>query len=67
MVIQHLEVTKLTKSLEAKEKKKKNECTVLFPGGFGRHLTSDEFVAQLREQEQKKGAEAAEKANRLTA
>jgi hypothetical protein len=50
--------------LHEKEKKKKNDCTVLFPGGFGRHLTADEFTQLLQEQSERKEAETAEKAQR---
>jgi hypothetical protein len=35
LVIQNLELTKMLQSLQAKEKKKKNDRTILFPGGFG--------------------------------
>jgi hypothetical protein len=65
IIVQNLELTKLTQSLEAKEKKKKTDRAVLFPGGFGRHLTGDQFVQQLREQEQRKEVEAAEKAQKM--
>ena len=66
---QHLEVTKLTRSLEAKEKKK-TDRTILFPGGKGRHLTDPEFIRELEEQDARRELEASEKneraANRLT-
>ena len=44
IILQHLEVTKLAQSLEAKEKKKESERTMLFPEGVGTHFTADEFV-----------------------
>jgi hypothetical protein len=65
ILVQHLELTKMIQSLEAKEKKKKNDRTILFPGGFGRHLTDDQFVQQLQEQEQRKAAQSAERAQRM--
>jgi hypothetical protein len=55
----------MLQSLQAKEKKKKNDRTILFPGGFGWHLTDAQFTQQLDEQNQRKEAEAAEKAQRM--
>jgi hypothetical protein len=65
IIIQHLELTKMIQSLEAKDTRKKSNRTVLFPGGFGRHLTAPEFVQQLEEQKKRKQIEAEEKAQRL--
>jgi hypothetical protein len=65
LVIQHAEMTKLSQSLHEKEKRKKNDRTVLFPGGFGRHLTGDDFTQLLQEQTQRKEDEAAQKAQRI--
>lgn len=69
LIIQHTQLTKLNQSLQAKESKKKNDCTklLLFPGGFGRHLTAPEVRDLLQQQEQRKEAEVAKKAKRKEA
>ena len=64
LVIQHTELTKLNQSLHAKENKKQDDNTILFPGGIGRHLTDSEFGQQLEAQNKKKADKAAEKAQR---
>jgi len=64
LVIQHAELTKLNQSLHTQENKKRDDRTILFPGGFGRHLTSVEFSRLLEEQNQRKTLKAAEKAHR---
>ena len=66
LVIQHAHLTKLNQSLHAKENKKTTDRTILFPGGFGRHLTDPEFGQQLAEQAQRKAAEKAGKAQRAS-
>ncbi|KAH9962040.1 hypothetical protein BJV74DRAFT_716002, partial [Russula compacta] len=66
LVIQHAHLTKLNQSLHAKENKKTTDRTILFPGGFGRHLTDPEFGQQLAEQAQRKAAEEAGKAQRAS-
>ncbi|KAF7364640.1 hypothetical protein MVEN_00333300 [Mycena venus] len=52
---------KLKQALFEKETGKKSDRTVLFPGGKGRHLTSDEVIEQKRALENAKAKEAAEK------
>ncbi|KAI0245230.1 hypothetical protein BJV78DRAFT_1082449, partial [Lactifluus subvellereus] len=47
MIVQHLEVTKLTKSLEAKENQKKTDHAALFPYGQAVHFTDDKFTDKL--------------------
>lgn len=64
LIIQHTELTKLQQSLLEREKKKKNDRSILFPGGLGRHLTGEEFSHLLQEQTERREAEAAEKAKR---
>jgi hypothetical protein len=66
LVIQHAHLTKLNQSLHAKENKRTTDRTILFPGGFGRHLTDPEFGQQLAEQARRKEAEEAEKAQRAS-
>jgi hypothetical protein len=66
LVIQHAHLTKLNQSLHAKENKKATDRTILFPGGFGRHLTDPEFGQQLAEQARRKAAEEAGKAQRAS-
>ncbi|KAJ7804329.1 hypothetical protein B0H14DRAFT_2612429 [Mycena olivaceomarginata] len=55
---------KLKAALFEKEKGKKSDRTVLFPGGKGRHLTSDEVIEQKRALENAKTQEATDKATK---
>ncbi|KAF8522949.1 hypothetical protein BU17DRAFT_75097 [Hysterangium stoloniferum] len=48
-------------TLHEKEKGKKSDRTILFPGGKGRHLTDVELIKQKRELEDTKAQEEAEK------
>jgi hypothetical protein len=64
LVIQNAELIKFKQALEAKEKKKKSERTVLFPGGLGRYLTDLELTRELKDQDARKEAKTAEKAQR---
>jgi uncharacterized glyoxalase superfamily protein PhnB len=64
LIVQHAELTKLNQSLHAKENRPKDDRTILFPGGFGRHLTDSEFGQQLEAQNQRKAEKAAEKARK---
>jgi hypothetical protein len=66
LVIQHAHLTKLNQSLYTKENKKTTDHTILFPGGFGQHLTDPKFGQQLAQQAQRKEAEEAEKAQRAS-
>ncbi|KAF8142749.1 hypothetical protein K438DRAFT_1922544 [Mycena galopus ATCC 62051] len=59
---QNMTMGKLKQALFEKEAGKKSDCTVLFPGGKGRHLTSDEVIAQKRALENAKAKGAADKA-----
>lgn len=52
---------KLKDSLCAKENKKNNNHTMIFPGGFQWHLIAVEFSQQLEAQNQRRKIEAAEK------
>jgi hypothetical protein len=67
LIIQHTYLTKLNQSLHAKENKKNDDRTILFPGGFGRHLTDTEFGQQLEAQNKRKADKATEKAQRRMA
>ena len=64
LVIQHANLVKLNQYLNAKENKKEEDCTTLFTGGLGRHLTDSEVTDQLMAQNQRKEAKAAERAKR---
>ena len=64
MIIQHLEVTKLTQSLEAKESKKNVERTILFEAGKAVHFTGDDFSGRVAEVKARQEAETAEKNRR---
>ncbi|KAJ7877543.1 hypothetical protein B0H14DRAFT_2567662 [Mycena olivaceomarginata] len=55
---------KLKQSLFEKEKGEKSDHTVLFPGGKGRHLTSDEVIEQKRAMESAKAKEVTDKATK---
>lgn len=50
MIIQDLHLQKLNKALQAKEKKKKDDHTILFPGGHGRCLTEQAFINAIDQQ-----------------
>ncbi|KAF8215616.1 hypothetical protein K438DRAFT_1560797, partial [Mycena galopus ATCC 62051] len=64
LIIQNLTVGKLKQSLFEKEKGEKSDHTILFPGGKGRHLTSDEVIAQKRAMESAKAKELTDKATK---
>ncbi|KAH7918926.1 hypothetical protein BV22DRAFT_989449, partial [Leucogyrophana mollusca] len=64
LIIQHAYLDKLNQSLYAKENKQKDDRTKLFPKGFGRHLTSEEFVGELEAQETAKQHREDEKRRR---
>ncbi|KAK7451106.1 hypothetical protein VKT23_012782 [Stygiomarasmius scandens] len=57
---------RMNQNLHEKESAKSKEHTLLFPGGKGHHLTSDEFISQKRAMEVAKQAEEQEKINRAT-
>lgn len=48
LVLQHLHNDALKSTLRSKERKPKPDRTQLFPGGKGRHLTSDAFTAEAK-------------------
>lgn len=62
-----MELTKLNQALHTKENKKKNDHTILFTEGFGRHLTDAEVGVTLADQKHRKEAEVAEKDKRRAA
>ncbi|KAJ7634391.1 hypothetical protein FB45DRAFT_742956, partial [Roridomyces roridus] len=66
LIVQNMTMGKLKHALFEKEKGKngKKGRTVLFPGGLGRHLTSDEVIAQQRALENEKEKEATDKVAR---
>lgn len=67
MVVQNLAMDKVNLSLHKKEKKKKSDRTVLFPGGKGRHLTDLEVIRKKRELEEERVQEEVEKERRKVA
>jgi hypothetical protein len=64
MIVQHLEVTKLSQSLKARENKKQKECAILFDAGKAVHFTSDEFSGRMAEFKAWQDAKATEKSQR---
>ncbi|KAK6989047.1 hypothetical protein R3P38DRAFT_3331742 [Favolaschia claudopus] len=50
-------MNQLQKALHEKEKGKKSDRTLMFPGGKGRHLTADEVIAQKLAMEEAKQKE----------
>ncbi|KAF8141044.1 hypothetical protein K438DRAFT_1518798, partial [Mycena galopus ATCC 62051] len=66
IIVQNMTMGKLKQALFEKEAGKKSDHTVLFPGGKGRHLTSDEVIAQKRALENAKAKEAADKVTKQT-
>jgi hypothetical protein len=62
LVVQNAHLNKLNQVLHTKENNKKSDCTILFAEGFGRHLTNDESIALIQDQEREgsrgAGAEA---------
>ena len=64
IIIQHTYLTKANESLFAKENKKKEDCTVLFEKGMGRHLTDPQFAELLQKHEREKEEAAAKKQQR---
>lgn len=61
LIIQNLILNKQNEVIEARSKKKKDDCTLLFPGGLGRCLTSDEFAALVDAQAAKAAQEEEDK------
>ena len=66
MVLQHMVLDKMNQSLHEKEKGKKSDRTILFPGGKGRHLTDAEVIKLKREIEDEKTRQEAQKEARKT-
>jgi hypothetical protein len=64
IIIQHAYLTKANESLFAKENKKKDDRTVLFEKGMGRHLTDPQFAELLQKHEREKQEAAANKQQR---
>jgi hypothetical protein len=67
LIVQNMGMEKLHQTLYEKEKGKKSDRTILFPGGKGRHLTDNEVIHQKRELEEEKKKEELKKANRKEA
>jgi hypothetical protein len=55
---------KINQSLWAKEKKKQEGCTKLFPGGYRHHLTNEEFIAEQEADERDRIEQLAQKTQR---
>ncbi|KAH6904828.1 hypothetical protein BKA70DRAFT_1108807 [Coprinopsis sp. MPI-PUGE-AT-0042] len=64
LVVQDMILNKQNQTLEAKGKKKNDDRTILFPGGYGRCLTSDEFTALVDAQAAALDKKAEEKRKR---
>lgn len=67
LIIQNIGMERMNHSLHEKEKGKKSDRTVLFPGGKGRHLTDPELIKQKRELEDAKAHEEVEKVRKRVA
>ncbi|TFK58589.1 hypothetical protein BDN72DRAFT_912125 [Pluteus cervinus] len=67
MIVQNMGMEKMNQALFEKEKRKKSDRTVMFPGGRGRHLTAPEVIKQKRELEEARKVEEAEKEARKVA
>jgi hypothetical protein len=67
LIVQGLTLTKMKESLEAKEKPKKTDNSVLFPGGNGLVLTSDEFVERMEERKRNRAEEEQNRKQRQVA
>ncbi|KAF8206735.1 hypothetical protein K438DRAFT_1963049 [Mycena galopus ATCC 62051] len=63
-IVQNMGMGKLKQSLFEKEKQKKSDCTILFLGGKGQHLTSDKVIEQKRAIESMKAKELTDKATK---
>ncbi|KAK7007077.1 hypothetical protein R3P38DRAFT_2554149 [Favolaschia claudopus] len=66
LIVQNMTMNQLQKALHEKEKGKKSDRTLMFPGGKGRHLTADEVIAQKLALEEAKQKEELEKAAKKT-
>ena len=66
LVVQNLTMDKINQTLHEKEKTKRSDRAILFPGGKGRHLTDPELIQKKRELEEEKKREEAEKERRKT-
>ncbi|KAK7041044.1 hypothetical protein R3P38DRAFT_3179567 [Favolaschia claudopus] len=66
VIVQNMTMNQLQKALHEKEKGKKSDRTLMFPGGKGRHLTADEVIAQKLALEEAKQKEEVEKAAKKT-
>ncbi|KAJ6577267.1 hypothetical protein B0H19DRAFT_1207794 [Mycena capillaripes] len=64
LIVQNLAMGTLKTALFEKEKGKKSDRSILFPGGKGRHLTTTEVIAEKRAPENAKGMEATAKATK---
>ncbi|KAF8977499.1 hypothetical protein BDQ17DRAFT_1440607 [Cyathus striatus] len=64
LIVQNLALSRLNHTLYEKENRKKSDCTVLFPGGLGRHLTDPELIQAKRAHEEDKKREEREKMRR---
>ncbi|KAJ7893698.1 hypothetical protein B0H14DRAFT_2559677 [Mycena olivaceomarginata] len=57
LILQNIGMDKMKQTLFEKEKPKKNDRSILFPGGKGRHLTDPEIITAKREMEHDKKRE----------
>ncbi|KIM87837.1 hypothetical protein PILCRDRAFT_62994, partial [Piloderma croceum F 1598] len=60
LIVQDIFSIKLNSALNIKENEKADDCTKLFPGGKGQHLTGEDFIQQkallTKEKEDKEAA-----------
>lgn len=61
MVVQNLAMGRVTLALHKKEKKKKSNCIILFPGGKGCRLTDPELIQKKCELEEERIQEETER------
>jgi hypothetical protein len=67
LVVQNMGMERMNHTLHEKEKGKKSDHAILFPGGKGRHLTDAELIKQKQELEDAKAQEEAEKERKRVA
>ncbi|KAF8991411.1 hypothetical protein BDQ17DRAFT_1254931, partial [Cyathus striatus] len=64
LIVQNMAMDCLNCTLYQKENQKKSDCTVLFPGGLGRHLTDPELIQAKRACEEERKREETDKKRR---
>ena len=67
LIMQNLAMDKVSLTPYKKEKKKKSDHTILFPGGKGRHLTDLELIQKKHKLEEERAQEEIKKERRKMA